>query len=71
MRRRKRRSSWHHRKCRSNGGTDEVRNLSRVNMYDHQAWHRLFRNWEAERISEVINEIWLDPDWELVARRRR
>jgi hypothetical protein len=63
-------NSRHHRKCRSNGGTDESRNISWVNKYDHQAYHMLFQNFEAERIAEILNNIWIDPAWELIARKR-
>ena len=70
MKRKKRRDSQHHRQCRSNGGTDEPENISWVNVYEHNAWHLLFRNWEAEKIAEVINDIWLDSRFEFVVRRK-
>lgn len=64
-------NSKHHRKCQSNGGGDELKNLSFVQGRKHQAWHKLFENWEAPRIAKEINDIWIDPRWELVARLRK
>jgi len=60
----------HHRKCRSNGGDSQPSNIVYVPKRHHEAWHRLFQNLEAHAIAELINELWLDPSWELVARRR-
>lgn len=53
-------NSKHHKKCRSNGGGDEPKNLSFVSQKQHQSWHYLFQNWEAERIAKDINERWMD-----------
>lgn len=63
----KNRLSWHHRRCRSNGGASTPENLSRVPALQHEMWHALFSNECAERIAEIINLVWLDPEWELVA----
>lgn len=62
--------SRHHKKCKSNGGDNSKQNLSSVSRKAHTHWHALFYNLEAEGIAKVINETWLDPEWELVARRR-
>lgn len=68
------RKSWvydvHHRKCRSNGGTDDPKNLIRVPTHFHRAWHLLFKNFKAEVIADIINSIWLDPEYEFVVRKR-
>lgn len=61
----------HHRKCRSNGGTDEPRNISSVKSNKHRAYHLLFRNFPAPRIAQLLNEVWLDPDWVLIAKKRK
>jgi hypothetical protein len=68
----KKRPTGHHRRCRSNGGTDDTpkNNVSVVTDVQHEAFHTLFGNAEAERIAEILNETWIDPSWELIARRR-
>lgn len=63
--------SVHHRKCRSNGGSNDERNKSLVTSVSHQAWHTLFGNSQPETIVQIINKTWLDPDWEVVVRRRK
>ncbi len=60
----------HHKKCRSNGGTDDESNLVRVPSHLHIAWHLLFKNWEAELIAKFINEVWIDPNFEFIVRRK-
>ena len=62
--------SRHHKKCKSNGGGGDRRNLSFVPRKAHTHWHALFYNLEAPSIAKIINQTWLDPEWELVARRR-
>jgi hypothetical protein len=62
--------SRHHRKCRSLGGSDHKRNISLVPPAQHRAWHTLFENMTPEMIAFTINEIWLDPDYEFVVRKR-
>ena len=61
----------HHRKPRSRGGTDHPSNLVKVYKNEHQAWHLLFANYSPETVARIINEIWLDPDYELVVYQRR
>jgi hypothetical protein len=36
----------------------------------HQAWHTLFWNLTPERIAEMINLWYLDPDYEFVVVRK-
>lgn len=60
----------HHRKCKSNGGTYAKRNISKVKMDEHQAFHKLFSNCDTYGIARILNEIWIDPDFELIVRRK-
>lgn len=61
----------HHRRPRSIGGDNSNRNISLVCRDKHEAWHRLFRNHEAEDIARIINEVWLDPNKEFVCVSRK
>lgn len=63
--------SVHHRKPRSRGGKDYVPNCVNVSLKSHKAWHRLFQNYEPETIAEIINGLWLDPEFEFVCKRRQ
>jgi hypothetical protein len=63
--------SKHHRKCRSNGGSNDLSNLSFIKEKEHTAWHYLFQNYEAGKIALLITDKFLDPEWELVARKKR
>lgn len=60
----------HHRKPRSIGGKSDKRNLSCVLVTQHRAWHTLFANCEPDVIARIITETWLDPDYEMVARKK-
>ena len=60
----------HHRKCRSNGGDNSPKNLSLVEAKKHMSWHNLFNNAEPDVIADIINHVWLDPDWELIAQKK-
>lgn len=61
----------HHRLPRSLGGKSVPENISIVESKKHQAWHILFRNLTVEAIVAIINKKWIDPQWELVLRKRR
>ena len=61
----------HHRKCKSNHGGNERSNISFVTKGAHRAWHLLFANMNAYGIAKVINEIWLDPYYELIVVKRK
>jgi len=63
-------ASHHHRRPKSRGGTTCPANISWVDARKHQAWHMLFENHGPEEIARHINEVWLDPDWEFVPRRK-
>jgi len=56
----------HHRKCRSNGGSNAQSNIAWVDEKEHRAWHTMFKNHTAHKIAELINEHWIDPDFEFV-----
>ena len=61
---------WHHRRPRSKKGKGD-KNLSRVPVKKHCAWHTLFVNYDAYKIAEIINEVWLDMDFEFIVQRRK
>ena len=61
-----RKISRHHRRCRSNGGTDDNDNLSQVSSIQHKAFHILFLNKNVYEIAEILNETWIDPRFNLV-----
>lgn len=62
--------SRHHRKEVSHGGTNEPRNISDVSQKAHRAFHTLFGNLEPFEIMKVLNDVWIDPDYEFVLRRK-
>jgi hypothetical protein len=61
----------HHRKPICAGGNGKSPNLSYVRHADHVAFHRLFGPGLPQVIVAIINDIWIDPDYELVVRRRK
>lgn len=50
----------HHRKSISHGGNDEPSNISIVSCKKHEAWHILFGHNEANIISILLNEYFLE-----------
>lgn len=60
----------HHRKPVSRNGSDDDRNISIVPMKCHVAYHGIFSNLSPEAIAQVLTERWIDPDWEIIARRK-
>ena len=60
----------HHRKPKSRGGGNNERNISVVPIIQHQAWHTMFNNMQAQQIVDKINRTWIDPDYKLVLVRR-
>ncbi len=60
----------HHRKCVSRGGSNDESNISIVPAKLHECWHSLFQNLSPEAIAQVITQRWIDPDYELVARKK-
>lgn len=65
------RKTIHHRKCVSNGGTDRIRNLSLVKSKQHEAYHLLFANGTPHDVAQILNDIWIDPDYELIVKKRK
>lgn len=57
----------HHRKPRSKGGKDYDSNISIVPSNKHEAWHLLFSNKDPIEIAQIINQVWLDKDYHMVA----
>lgn len=61
------RSQRHHRKSRSRQGDNSPENISIVDAKSHTAFHLLFQDTHPERIAEILNSVWLDPSWSLIA----
>jgi len=63
----------HHRKPRSRGGTDTSppNNVVTVVKKYHQAYHLLFGNMQPNEIARVLTDAWIDPDYYLVAVKRK
>lgn len=57
----------HHRLPRSRGGTNEPRNISIVEQKQHRAWHRIVGNMTAPEVAAMLSDMWIDPDYYLVA----
>lgn len=60
----------HHRLPRSRGGSNRNSNISLVRKDLHVAYHRLFGNATPDEIVEILNRVWIDPAYKLVAVRR-
>lgn len=60
----------HHRRPRTLGGKSEPRNISKVPVNKHRAWHLLFKNHTPE-VAGIINKTYLDPDFEFVVVPRK
>ena len=63
-------TSRHHRKPTSIGGKTNARNCINLPVYLHNAWHALFQNFTPDKIVFMINNYFLDPDYELVLRKK-
>jgi len=61
----------HHRRPRSTGGDNDPQNISLVTEKEHRAWHVLFANMGPQAIARAINKKWLDPNWWLVACKKK
>jgi hypothetical protein len=60
----------HHRRPRAQGGTSEMHNISYLPANKHDAWNLLFGTMSPDEIAREITYRYLDPDYELVARRK-
>jgi len=56
----------HHRKPRNCGGKNDKRNLSWIPRQAHQSWHNCFGTHSAQTICFMINQKYLDPDYEFI-----
>lgn len=60
----------HHRLPRSLNGNRHVvnghNNISYVQQNHHRAWHNIFRNYTAQEICAIINDVWLDPNYKFI-----
>jgi hypothetical protein len=61
----------HHRKPKSLGGGMDNRNIALLPNKKHEAWHFLFSNLPPERIVQLINSQFLDPDYQLILERKQ
>lgn len=60
----------HHRLPRSKGGSNSNSNISLVRKDLHVAYHKLFGNATPDEVAEILNKVWIDPAYKLVAVRR-
>lgn len=60
----------HHRRCRCNNGGNEPRNIYVVEQKLERAWHLLTGTMHPVQIAKVLSKF-LDPDWVLVAKKRK
>lgn len=61
----------HHRLAKSEGGSNLPQNISMVPKHKHRAYHLLFGVATAHIVAEILNEKWIDPEFELIAVRRK
>lgn len=54
----------HHRRPKSKGG--DATDIILVDSECHKAWHKLFYNFDPEKIAEIINSTWLDERFSLI-----
>jgi len=60
----------HHRVPQSRSGSDEENNISIVSVKSHVAYHFIFSNLSPEAIAKILTERWIDPSYEMIARKR-
>ncbi len=59
----------HHKRSRSQGGNNDLNNISHVSEVRHRAWHTLFSGDRSiESIVEELNRVWIDGRYKLVIR---
>lgn len=67
MSQKRRRIEQHHRLPKSQGGTDDPKNISYVSHASHVAFHTLFPgNLTLEKIVRQLNKKWIRPDKMLI-----
>ena len=62
----------HHRRPKSLNGTDSFppNNISLIPDLQHRSWHNLFGSMSPYQIARLITELYLDPDYIMVAVKR-
>lgn len=65
------RMSRHHRRPRSNGGSNHPNNISMVKLNQHRAYHTLFANYNPYVIAEILNDVWIDPEYVLICVKKK
>jgi hypothetical protein len=60
----------HHRKPRSLGGDNSAENTVKVRKNAHRAWHLLFGNADPYMIANIINSVFIDPDYEFEVKKK-
>jgi len=64
--------NWHHRLPKISGGSGKLSsgNMVEVDVLQHRAYHLLFSTKTPEQVCAILNKTWIDPAYELVARKR-
>jgi hypothetical protein len=63
----------HHRRCKINGGSDSFppHNVALVPLKKHQAWHTLTGSMSPYQIAKMFTELYIDPEYTLVAVKKK
>jgi len=63
----------HHRKPKRLGGKGNKKNISIIPEHKHHAWNILtnFNQLLPHQIAEVINEVYLDPEFEFICVKKK
>jgi hypothetical protein len=66
------RKDRHHRHPKSRrssfmGDIHDKRNISLVDPKLHRAYHLLFQNRTAQEIAKLLTDVWISPDWVMIA----
>ena len=60
----------HHRKPKAMDGSDHPNNISTVSKVKHRAYHSLFKHGNPHHVADVLNKVWIDPEYKLTVIRR-
>ena len=60
----------HHRKPKTNGGTNAERNIVYLRDDLHKAYHLLFGTLPPHQVCKILNEL-IDPDFRLTCQQRK
>ena len=61
----------HHRKPRCQGGDNTDDNVIKVPRNKHESFHLLFNEGDPEYIAKVLNETWINPEYEVRIVKRK